>query len=79
MYHEEPILRDGEIVGNTTSGAWGHRLGRSLALGYVRNPDGVTKDWVASGSWEIEIAWSRYPAQLQFGALYDPKGVRIRA
>jgi glycine cleavage system aminomethyltransferase T len=25
MYHEEPIWRDGEIVGATTSGAWGHR------------------------------------------------------
>jgi 4-methylaminobutanoate oxidase (formaldehyde-forming) len=79
MYHEEPILRDGEIVGSTTSGAWGHRVGKSLALGYVRNPDGVTKDWVASGSWEIEIAWSRHPAQLQFEPYYDPKGVRIRA
>ncbi|MFL5260529.1 MAG: FAD-dependent oxidoreductase [Hyphomicrobiales bacterium] len=79
MYHEEPIYRDGVIVGSTTSGAWGHRIGRSLGLGYVRNEGGVTKDWVSDGSWEVEIAWERYPATVQFEPFYDPKGERIRA
>ena len=36
MYHEEPIYRDGVIVGSTTSGAWGHRVERSLGMGYVK-------------------------------------------
>ncbi|MGE4246787.1 MAG: FAD-dependent oxidoreductase, partial [Parvibaculaceae bacterium] len=31
LYHEEPIYRDGVIVGSTTSGAFGHRVGRPLA------------------------------------------------
>jgi glycine cleavage system aminomethyltransferase T/glycine/D-amino acid oxidase-like deaminating enzyme len=79
MYHEEPIYRDGVIVGATTSGAWGHRVERSLGLGYVRNEDGVTKDWLDSGSWEVEIAWRRYPARAQFQGFYDPKGERIKA
>ena len=78
MYHEEPIYRDGVIVGNTTSGAWGHRVGKSLALGYVRNAGGVTKDWLAAGKWEVEIAWKRYPARVQFQPFYDPKNERIR-
>ena len=43
MYHEEPIYRDGAIVGATTSGAWGHRVGRSLGMGYVHNRDGVSR------------------------------------
>jgi 4-methylaminobutanoate oxidase (formaldehyde-forming) len=79
MYHEEPIYRDGVIVGSTTSGAWGHRVGRSLGLGYVRNEDGVTRDWLSNGRWEVEIAWERYPARVQFEPFYDPKGERIRA
>jgi glycine cleavage system aminomethyltransferase T/glycine/D-amino acid oxidase-like deaminating enzyme len=79
MYHEEPIYRDGLIVGATTSGAWGHRVERSLGLGYVRNDDGVTKDWLDAGTWEVEIAWQRYPAKAQFQGFYDPKGERIRA
>ncbi len=33
-----PILLDDEIVGYTTSGGYGHRLGVSIALGYVK-PD----------------------------------------
>ena len=35
LYHEEPIVRDGVIVGSIRSGAWGHRLGRSIGMGYV--------------------------------------------
>ena len=78
MYHEEPIYRDGIIVGSTTSGAWGHRTAKSLALGYVRNAEGVTKDWLEAGKWEVEIAWKRYPASVQLQPFYDPKNLRIR-
>ncbi len=79
LYHEEPIYRDGIIVGSTTSGAFGHRVGKPLALGYVRNADGVTEDWIKAGDWEVEIAWERVPAKVQFEPFYDPKGERIRA
>ena len=79
MYHEEPIYRDGKIVGSTTSGSWGHRLQKSLALGYVHDEDGVTKDYLDSGQFEIEIAWKRYPAKVQFAPFYDPKSSLIRA
>ncbi len=79
MYHEEPIYRNGLIVGSTTSGAWGHRVNRSLALGYVKCAEGVTKDWITSGTWEIEIAWKKYPAIIQLESFYDPKNSRIRS
>ncbi len=76
LYHNEPILRDGEIVGSVTTGAYGHRVGASLGMGYVSCPGGVTPDWLASGAWEAEIAWKRYPVRLQTGPWYDPKGTR---
>ncbi len=79
IYHEEPIFRDGMIVGSTTSGAWGHRVNLSLGLGYVKNPEGVTREWIESGKWEIELAWKRYPAKVQLQGFYDPKGARIKA
>jgi heterotetrameric sarcosine oxidase gamma subunit len=78
MYHEEPIYRDGVLVGATTSGAWGHRVGKSLGLGYVSSNEGVTKDWLAAGKWEVEIAWKRYPATVQFESFYDPKNSKIK-
>jgi 4-methylaminobutanoate oxidase (formaldehyde-forming) len=78
IYHEEPIYRDGKLVGSTTSGAWGHRVNKSLGLGYVHHRDGVTADWLNSASWEIELAWRRYPITVRLQAFYDPKGERIK-
>ncbi|MFN0191276.1 MAG: FAD-dependent oxidoreductase, partial [Aestuariivirga sp.] len=79
IYHEEPVHRNGAIVGSTTSGAWGHRVNRSLGLAYVKNADGVTKEWIETGKWEVELAWKRYPAKVQLQSFYDPKGERIKA
>jgi 4-methylaminobutanoate oxidase (formaldehyde-forming) len=79
IYHEEPVYRDGVIVGSTTSGAWGHRIGKSLGLAYVKCDAGVSKDWLASGTWEVELAWQRYSADVQLEPFYDPKGLRIKS
>jgi glycine cleavage system T protein len=79
MYHEEPIYRDGKIIGATTSGSWGHRLEKSLGLGYVHCEEGVTREFLDSGNFEIEIAWQRYPAKVQFAPFYDPKSERIKS
>jgi len=79
LYHEEPICRDGEIVGSIKSGAWGHRLGKSLGMGYVSFAAGVTKEWLATGTWEVEVACKRYPAKVQLEPFYDPKNERIKA
>ena len=78
IYHEEPIYRNGVIVGSSTSGAWGHRVNLSLGLGYVKNEASVGKDWIDSGTWEVELAWKRYPAKVQLQCFYDPKGSRIK-
>jgi len=79
LYHEEPIVRDGTIVGSIKSGAWGHRVRRSLGMGYVACPDGVSKDWLQSGRWEVEVACRRFPAQVQLEPWYDPRNERIKA
>ena len=79
LYHDEPIWRDGELVGHTTSGAFGHTLGRSIALGYLNSPSGVSADWVRAGSYEIEIACERFSAGPSLRPLYDPRGERVRA
>ncbi|MEQ8604231.1 MAG: FAD-dependent oxidoreductase [Marivibrio sp.] len=78
LYHEEPILRDGEIVGSVTSGAWGHRIGASLGMGYAHHPAGVTKDWLDSGRWEVEVACEAHPVRVQFAPWYDPKAERMK-
>jgi 4-methylaminobutanoate oxidase (formaldehyde-forming) len=78
LYHNEPVYRDGRIVGRTTSGAYGHHLGRAVALGYVHDEAGVDAGYVRSGRFELEVAGRRFAARASLAPMYDPKGTRIR-
>jgi glycine cleavage system aminomethyltransferase T/glycine/D-amino acid oxidase-like deaminating enzyme len=78
LYHDEPIWRDGALVGRIASGAYGHTVGRAVGLGWIACPDGVTEAFVASGRWEVEIACERVPARAQLAPPYDPKSLRVR-
>jgi 4-methylaminobutanoate oxidase (formaldehyde-forming) len=75
----ETILRDGEPVGYLASAGWGYTVNANIGLGYVRNPGGVSDGYLASGTYELEVATERAPAQLHLAPLYDPKNLRIKA
>lgn len=79
LYHNEPIWRDGELCGRITSGAFGHTLGRSLGMGYVAAADGnVDVAYIKAGSYEIEIAGERFPAEASLRPFYDPSNARVK-
>jgi dimethylglycine dehydrogenase len=71
---DEPIWHDGRVVGWVTSGAYGHSVQRSLALGYI--PKALAGE---TSGFEIEILGERRPAQRESGAVFDPQGSRMRA
>jgi 4-methylaminobutanoate oxidase (formaldehyde-forming) len=75
----ETIYRNGERVGWLSSGGYGHSLGISIGMGYVRHPGGVTEDFVVSGAYELEVASERVPAQVTLAPLYDPQNQRVKA
>ncbi len=75
----ETIYRNGERVGYLTSGGWGYTVNANIGLGYVRNPDGVSEDYLTSARYELEVATVRVPAKLHTGVLYDPTMSRIKA
>ena len=75
----ETIYRNGVRVGWLTSGGFGYTVGKSIGYGYLRNPNGVSKDWLEQGQYELEVATERVPAELALGPLYDPKMTRIKA
>ena len=79
LFGNEPVWRDGVLVGRTTSGAYGHTLGRAVAMGYVYHPAGVTDPYVAAGRWELEVAGERMSATVHRRPPYDPTGSRPRA
>jgi heterotetrameric sarcosine oxidase gamma subunit len=78
LYHDEPIYRDGILVGRTSSGMWSYVENRCLAMGYVNNADGVTKEWIDAGTFEIEVATERIPATASIRSFYDPTNERVR-
>jgi 4-methylaminobutanoate oxidase (formaldehyde-forming) len=78
LYHDEPIYRDGEVVGRTSSGMWSYVENRCLAMGYLNHRGGVTKDWLEAGTYEIEVAMERIPATASFRSFYDPMNERVR-
>ena len=79
LYHNEPIWRDGELVGKISSGMFGHTVGRPLGLGYVANGGApVGDDWIAAGHYEIEVAAERTPARVSLRPFYDPASERVK-
>ena len=77
-YHDEPIYRDGRLVGRVTSAAFGHTVGRPVGLGYIESPDAFDPDYLHSGRFEIAVANQTYRADLSEKPLYDPKSSRVR-
>ena len=76
----ETIYRDGKRVGWLTSGGYGHTIGRAIGYGYVRDAEnGVTRDELLSGSYQLEVATARVPAKIFFEPLYDPAMSRIKS
>jgi glycine cleavage system T protein len=75
---DEPIYRDGVLVGRITSGAYGHTLGRSVGMGYVAHAAGVDAAFLRSARWELEIATERFAARAQLEPPYDPTSARVR-
>ncbi len=68
-----PILKDGQVIGRATGGGYGWRLGKSLALGMLR------PDLAEPGTeLEIEILGKRYPAVVLEESPYDPGNEKLR-
>jgi glycine cleavage system T protein len=77
LYHNEPILRDGEIVGYLSSGSYGHHLGAAMGLGYVPCKGEKPADILAS-TYEIDVMGTRVKAEVSLKPMYDPSSARVK-
>ncbi len=78
LFHNEAVVRDGQIVGPVTSGNYGHFLGGAIGMGYVPCKDQSDAELLGS-TYEIEVAGVRHAAIASLAPLYDPKSERVRA
>tara|TARA_B100000780_G_C21062171_1_gene426998 strand:- start:406 stop:1272 length:867 start_codon:yes stop_codon:yes gene_type:complete len=70
----EAIYKDGEVIGRVTSGGYGFRVGKSLALGMVKPELAVIGIQL-----EIEILGEMYQATVVEESPFDPSNVKLRA
>ncbi|WP_415919569.1 GcvT family protein [Tateyamaria sp. SN6-1] len=67
----EPVYLGDEIIGQTTSAAYGHRIGAPIALAHVsRVEDGAAIT--------LNIAGTHVPGRMQVAPAFDPNGDRMR-
>ncbi|MDC1400145.1 FAD-dependent oxidoreductase [bacterium] len=77
LYHNEPILRDGVLVGHLTSGNYGHTIGAAIGLGYVPCKNEAVSD-ILSSTYEIDVAGVKIAANVSIKPVYDPKSERVK-
>jgi sarcosine dehydrogenase len=75
----ETILRDGKFAGYLTSGGYGYTLQKPIGLGYVRNAEGVSDDYVMNGNYELVVAQERVKAHPHLKPMYDPQNLKVRS
>jgi sarcosine dehydrogenase len=80
LWGGETLLRDGRPVGDLTSAAYGHTIGASVGLGYMKRNDGQAIDaaWLEAGKVEVDLAGVRLAANVSLRPPYDPSGSRTR-
>ena len=69
----EPVYHDGQLVGITTGGAYGHAVEKSLAFAYVR-PELAR----AAGEFAVELHGARHVARMIPEPAYDPENARLK-
>ena len=69
----EPIYANSELVGRCTSGGYGWRVEKSLALGMIDSKYSELNTLL-----EVEILGERFPAKIIAESPFDPKNERLR-
>jgi sarcosine dehydrogenase len=68
LWGGEIIYRNGQVVGYTTSGSFGHSVGAGIAMGYVRNQEGVDRAFVLDGDYALKVGNQMVPAKVHLKA-----------
>ncbi|MEO1343242.1 MAG: FAD-dependent oxidoreductase [Pseudomonadota bacterium] len=79
LFGRETIFRDGQRCGWLSSGGFGHTVGRSIGIGYVRADDVIDRDYVLSGHYQLEVATELVDADVTLTPLHDPGMSRIKS
>ncbi len=74
VYGNEAVYHKGELAGLTTGGAYGHRVGYSLAFAYVK-PELV----VQGTKLQVQTSLGMREAHVEMDAVYDPTNEKLKS
>ena len=74
---DEPVYWDGAPVGHVRSGGFGHSLGASCGIAGIERDESFTGADLAAGTFEIDVAGTRVPAQVSLKPFFDPERSRV--
>lgn len=78
LFGGEAIFRNNELVGYLRRGDYAYYLDKPIGIGYVHNNvSHVTKDYLKSGEYKIEVMGTKHKATLHLRSPFDPNGQRI--
>ena len=72
----EPVYYEGNIIGKTTSAAYGYRIGKPVAIALIKVLPEINLDQLKI---EVDIARTRFAGIIQSKAAFDPSGKLMRA
>src|SRR4030095_4778830 len=76
---DEPLWCEGRMGSSTTAAAYGHSVGRAVAMGYVTRVEGMDAAYLGEARLEVERARDRLGPGGTLRAPYDPDGLRIKS
>ncbi|WP_299846469.1 FAD-dependent oxidoreductase [uncultured Roseovarius sp.] len=78
LHHNEPVLRDGKVVGFVTAGAYGYTVGAAVGLCLVNLFEGETSNSaLETGSYAVMVEGSAIAADVSLSPFHDPKNERM--
>ena len=78
MHHNEPVLRDGQVVGYVTSGAFSAHFHCAMGLCFIDLPAGAQgKAAIESGEYTVMIEGEPEAAEVSVQSFYDPLNERM--
>ena len=73
-FGNEAVYHNGEHIGLTTGGAYGHRVGKSLAFAYINKPSLIAQDLEVT----VDTSVGTRTAHIEMDAVYDPENLLLR-
>ncbi|XP_077140438.1 sarcosine dehydrogenase, mitochondrial isoform X4 [Ranitomeya variabilis] len=80
LFGLEAIWRNGIAIGHIRRADFGFAINKTIAYGYIRNPDGgpVTLDFVRNGEYALERMGVTYLAEAHLKSPFDPNNNRVK-